>query len=211
VEHTSGVMRRKEVPFPGVPLILNFGPPFRLIDAGDPAGSSVSRGSFLAGLHEVFAITEAPGESYCLQVNLTPLGGYRVLGMPMHTVANRVVELEDMLGAEARSLVSRLAELPDWESRFTLVDRFLARRTAGGAAVSPGVAWAWRQLCESGGAAPIGALGRELRVSRRHLVAQFREQIGLPPKVIARILRFNHVVALLGRDDGSSWSRIRLI
>ncbi len=59
------------------------------------------------------------------------------------------------------------------------------------------VVWAWDVLERSHGRAPIGLLADRLGRSRRHLVARFREQIGLPPKTAARILRFNRAVDLL--------------
>jgi AraC-like DNA-binding protein len=201
-------MRRKEVPFPGVPLILNFGPPFRLLDPNDPTRSGQLRSSFVAGIHQQFALTESPGYSYCLQVNLTPLGAYSVLGLPMHQIADQVVGLEDLLGATGNGLIERLADAPDWETRFDLIDGFLLESAQRGRRPSTQVSWAWRQLCQSDGRVSIGELGKELRVSRRHLVAQFREQIGLSPKLVGRIMRFNRVVSLLKLDDGARWSRI---
>jgi transcriptional regulator GlxA family with amidase domain len=53
------------------------------------------------------------------------------------------------------------------------------------------------------GRAPIGWLCDKLGRSRRHLAARFREQIGLTPKTVARLFRFERAVALLRRRDVS--------
>lgn len=207
-ERTRSPMRRKELPFPGVPLILNFGPPFRLLDPNDPVKPGLVRSSFVAGMHQQFALTESPGYSSCLQVNLTPLGGFTVLGLPMHRIANQVIEVDDLFGAPGKGLIERLADAPDWEGRFDLLDDFLFQRALRGPHPSTQLSWAWHQLCLSNGQVSIGDLGKELRVSRRHLVAQFREQVGLSPKLVGRIMRFNRVVSLLKLDAGARWSRI---
>jgi AraC-like DNA-binding protein len=55
---------------------------------------------------------------------------------------------------------------------------------------------------------PIGTLAGELGWSRRHLAAQFREQVGLPPKLLARILRFDRVIALLRHADPERWAEV---
>jgi AraC-like DNA-binding protein len=48
----------------------------------------------------------------------------------------------------------------------------------------------------------IGALAGELGCSRKHLIARFREQVGLPPKTIARILRFRGALSSLQNGNG---------
>ena len=45
--------------------------------------------------------------------------------------------------------------------------------------------------------APIGRIYDQLGRSRRHLAARFREQVGLPPKTVARIMRFNRAISTL--------------
>ena len=65
------------------------------------------------------------------------------------------------------------------------------------------VAWAWRILERTHGAAPIGWICGRLGRSRRHLATSFHEQVGLPPKTIARIFRFERAVSLLGAGSHS--------
>jgi AraC-like DNA-binding protein len=68
------------------------------------------------------------------------------------------------------------------------------------------VLWAWSRLRESHGRTAVGALAEELGWSRRRLVARFREEIGLPPKAVARLLRFEHALELV--DRGAPWAEV---
>ena len=71
----------------------------------------------------------------------------------------------------------------DWETRFDILEEFVLRRASQGArGPSPGVSWAWRQLRRANGQVEIGRLAKELGCSRKHLVAQFHEQIGAAPE-----------------------------
>lgn len=201
VEERPGSLSRREVPIPTTVLIMNFGLPFRV-------SGEEYRSSFLAGLGDSYAITEYVGKSHGIQIDLTPPGAHVILGLPMSELANRVVHLEDVLGADAERLTSRLYELPTWDQRFDLLDDVLSARLASARPPSPDVAWAWRRLLESSGGVEIRALTDTLGCSRRHLVSRFNEQVGLPPKTVARILRFNRVIRLLLRDDGSRFAEI---
>jgi AraC-like DNA-binding protein len=207
VEKTRLVMRRREVPFAGVPLIISFGPTIRV------AGSSASPGwsqyrSFVAGLDDRFALTEYSGAQHGLQVNFTPLGAYRFFGVSMRVLANRVLHLDDVLGAQGDRIASQLVETPTWEERFALLDRLIGSRIEANREPSTGVAWAWRRIQAAGGNIDIGRLTRELGCSRKHLISRFRDEIGLPPKLVARIQRFHRVRRLMDSRSEASWAEI---
>lgn len=208
VESTTQVIRRREVPKPFVPVILNFGADFGVLSPGNGSGGIEGFGSFAAGLHDGAALVESVGASHCLQVNLTPLGAYQVFGLSMDALANRTVDLGDILGAGGRRLVGRLHDAAGWEDRFVILDAFLAARIADARSPSPAVAWAMGRLERSRGGVAIGALAREIGCSRRRLIAQFREQVGVPPKTVARVLRFNQAIGLLGARNGMNWAAL---
>jgi AraC-like DNA-binding protein len=194
-EDSPGPFRRVAVPSAEVHVIISFGPEIR---APGPARS------FVAAPHSEHAIVEHDGEQDGVELRLTPLGTRMLLGTPMHEVAGAVVELDHVLGRAAAELTERLYETPGWAERFALLDAVIARRLGQARPPDPGVELAWRRLVHSHGAVPVGRLAEETGWSRRHLLARFRDHVGLAPKVFARILRFQRAAALLERPGGPS-------
>jgi AraC-like DNA-binding protein len=205
VEVTPRPLRRREVPSADITLIISLGPEIEVFDA---ARNGARWTSFVSGLWDAPAFTEHAGYQHGIEVRLTPLGAHRLLRVPMHHLAHAVVGLDDLLGREGDRLVERLYETPGWAARFDLLDATFAARLADARAPSPGLAWAFGRLRETHGAIAVAALAGELGWSRRHLAAQFREQIGLPPKLLARILRFDRVVALLRHQNPERWAEV---
>jgi AraC-like DNA-binding protein len=200
VEVTPRPLRRREVATADVTLIISLGPAI--------AVCGEERTSFVAGLWDAPAFTEHAGFQHGVEVRLTPLGAYRLLGVPMRHLANEVVGLDDLLGVDAPRLAERLYDAPDWAARLDLLDAALAARLIEAPAPSSGVVWAWGRLRATHGRVPVGSLAQEVGWSRRHLSAQFREQVGLPPKLLARILRFDRVVARLRREEPQRWAEV---
>lgn len=201
-EHATRPLRRLQVPFAGLPLIISLGPSID-IEAPEARNRWERHCSFLAGLHDGYARTEYRRAQHGLQVNLTPLGAIRLLGRPLRELTNRVVRLDDLLGPQAERLTARLAETPDWTRRLDLLERFLASRLHEANGLTPGIAWAWHRLRESAGRQDVSGLARELGWSRKHLTQQFHAQIGLPPKALARVLRFKRATTALDRGPCS--------
>ncbi len=203
---------RNEVAAAAVVLLVSWGAPYRIADSDDHGRMTDHPLGFMAGLSESHAVSQATGDARCIQVMLTPLGAHRLLGgLPMRELSNRAVGLDALFGAEAERLAARLHDAPTWDARFGIVDHFLADRLAQAGTPPAGVAHAWRRLCESEGRMEIAGLAREIGCSRKYLVSSFREHVGLPPKSVARVLRFERAVRLLGRvGEDVRWSDLAL-
>ncbi len=206
-ERSATPVLRREIPSGIVPVIINFGPEARLID---PEKKDVLQrlDSFVAGLHETFVLVESAQSTDCVQFNLNPLGAYQILGVPMYSIANAEIPLDDLLGRPARRLISQIGACPDWAIRFALLDHFLLERAAHGRTGSPRIIWAWNQLKQSHGQIEVGKLAADLECSKKHLITQFRNEIGLPPKTLARIIRFGRVASLLKHGQSPRWVEI---
>lgn len=190
-----------------VPLIINFGSPYR-IGLGRPPTRNDRYGSFAAGLFAGPVIMDSDGDAQCIQVNFTPLGGRLFFARPMSELANCMVALDDLGDREIEELSCRLTELNSWDARLDLVERFVTMRLARAGAIDPAIDWAIAALMRSGGQIRIGAIAGKLEWSRRRLVERFREEIGLPPKAIARIVRFCAARAMAENSIDPEWADI---
>lgn len=204
-ESIDAVPVRCHVPIGAVPMIINVHPGFMNRSA---AGDFVPRDAFIAGLHTRPAFTQFDRISGGVQVNLTPIGARLFTGLPMSEIANTSVNLHDVLGASGRELRERIEQAPDWESSFTTLDDFIAARLARAVAVPRGAVWAWRRIEETGGLAPIAPIADEVGWSRKHLVEQFRRHVGLPPKTLARVVRFGRLVRGIAGMESPPWALV---
>jgi AraC-like DNA-binding protein len=182
-----------------VTLIISLAAP---IDVAALPGSRLEGGRFAAlagGLHAAPVTIATDGHDHGLHLELTPAGARALLGVPAAALAWEVVDLADLFGAESTALVDRLACAPTWADRFAILDAVLARRVVEGAGMPDAVGWAWRRMVVSGGLVAVSELAEEIGWSRRHLGERFRDELGLSPKVAARVMRFQRACRLLQR------------
>jgi AraC-like DNA-binding protein len=202
-ERARGPVRFIEMPCTFVPVILDLGDGWSVGDARRPDAPLDRFGPFVAGLTDFPVAVGHEGRGHCLQVDLRPRAARRLLGVPMHELANRTVALDDVLGAGARELVARIAETQGWPARFALVEDAIAARLAGAPPLRREVGWALGRIAAGARPARVGDVARELGWSHRRLIARFRDEVGLPPKRVARIARFERVQAALAADPAA--------
>ena len=154
-----------------------------------------------------------------LAVRFRPGAARAFLAAPLHALTDQRADIDLLWG---RSDADRLADalwtgdLPD-RARLTIIERELLRRLGaeGGAAASPPgdtlVRRALLALDASDGNLRIDQLAARLGVSRQHIAARFRDQVGLSPKLYARICRFRRPTAALNASQAApDWAQLAL-
>ncbi len=188
---TSAPQETGEAPGGGVVVIVD-------LDAGWTVEGE-RFGSFAGGLYARPVGVRHEGSCRGVQFDLEPPAVRALLGVPAGELGHRTVALEDLMGAGAARLAERLHDAPDAATRFALLDAALLRRADRARhAAPPDVERAWALLRASGGRIRVDALAAALGCSRRHLVNRFAEDVGVPPKVAARLVRFEATRARLG-------------
>lgn len=176
-----------------VVLVVAFADPIHLVRSprGLPGGMCTS---LIVGPHDRSAVTAHTGLQHGVHVRLDPFDAYSLLGMPLQSISNEVLDLDAVIGSR---LAERMAAAAGWRERSVVLDTVLARRIESGPQPDRAVEWAWHQLRATAGRARVAALADRIGWTPRHLARRFREQVGLPPKTVARIFRFEHATALL--------------
>jgi len=202
-ERTGSFARRRELPSDRVVAIVNLGAPIRVQTHGQ---WSEQPDGFLAGLHDTYALTETCGAQRGVQIDFSPVGAHLLFRLPMHELGGRVVTLEALLGRAGLLLHEALALAEGWEGRFAVLDDFFLARLDDALSPVPSITRALGRLRATSGAIPVASLAAEVGCSRRHLTAGFREHVGVTPKLLARILRFQRAISLM--DGPLGWAEI---
>lgn len=119
-ERAPGEVRRRELPTPGLVMIVELEPSLRL---GEDREHAFPKG-FVAGIGGLPTLTTFTRGQRGLQVDLSALGARALFGLDASELEGRVVGLED-LGCP--KLAERLADAPDWPARFAIADGFFSK------------------------------------------------------------------------------------
>ena len=141
-----------------------------------------------------------------IETCLAPLGAYTLFGPAVADARESIVGLEELVGADARLLVDRIQSTPTWSERARLLDAFLLDRCSRGPQPASEVSEAWYLLVRSGGTSTIGEIARAVGWSHKHLITKFKQQVGVAPRLAARLLRLSRVWRHI--ETGQKWARI---
>jgi AraC-like DNA-binding protein len=170
------------------------------------AGAIPTPAACVTGIFSRAAVVQAPRRPCrVLGVRLRPEGAWALLGHPLCQIAELTADLGDLLGAAGGELAERCHDADNGIERVRRALTWLGVRLGRPDArrVDPAVQWVTRRIADSGGSRPIGVLRAETGLTDARLAALFREQVGVTPKRLARIHRFDHALGLLTREDGS--------
>ena len=166
--------------------------------------------AFAVGPMRSAAVVPLQGAVDLFGVRFRPGAALAFLDAPLAALADREVPLDALWGSLARSLEAVLAEVAPaqrtWHAERVLRERLEA---AHGAARETGtVANAIALLRRARGGARVREVAAALGVGERWLERAFDRHVGYGPKMLARVVRFQHAVRLLDAGPPLSWGAI---
>jgi AraC-like DNA-binding protein len=185
------------LPSPALTLVFSLDEPivtgFTPEQAMGPDAQSVE--IVLGGLHTRPVYIAQPRVQTGVQLAVRPLALRALFGLPASQLREQAVHGVDVLGPEAERLRERMSELPTWEQRFAAVAGYLRDRLAD---PSPGrepradVVEAWKWIAWHRGNGSMSELARHVHLSERQLTSVFKAELGLSPKAVSRLMRFEN-------------------
>lgn len=199
-----GTKAEFDVPEPIVPdgcveLVLNLAARFVQVDAG----AALQPRELLVGQMTRPTVASPTGEVDLIGIRFWPGRAGAVLRTPMWQLQDQLIEAPAVLSG-LQGLADDLRDLPGGRRLSHLTDVL----TPYCARVAPDrlrrVDAALRHIASTRGMLPIEWLADQTGITRRHLERQFRDQVGLRVKQLARITRIQAVLAIV--QSHRSWS-----
>ena len=202
VDGTVVNTRERILPSGSIDLLVNLGPDQRVVDAD--ASEVLVRGSaWLSGVQRQPLLVESSTRVHIFGVRLRAAAAARMLSAPMGIAGGRVVPIEAVRRDAGHALRSACDGARGFDERLMAVCRWIEHQHGSLAGRPDYIGWIAGRLASTGGAVSIEAVRRAAGVSRKKLAADFRAQVGVTPKVLARILRFRRARAVLQSGSAS--------
>lgn len=122
-------------------------------------------------------------------VRLKPGVGYLFAAVPMYSFVGARRLLTEVIPEDGSRFGQRLSSARSADDHFDALEDLLLTRLSG-RALHPCVEKALALIEESGGQVRIAELARQCRLSARRLTHLLSTWVGLPPKTLARVTRF---------------------
>ena len=172
------------------------------------ADSRAHRGTVIGPLREV-GRTRGGDLPATVGVFFRPARVAPFIRVGISDLTDRTVAIDDLWGTFASRLASELCEL-DEAGRIDRLESVLRTRLgrSGVRATALDVEGLAASTMRRRGRITVDAMARAAGVSRQHLTREFRERIGIGPKLYGRLARFQSGLAYAGARTKVEWARV---
>jgi AraC-like DNA-binding protein len=185
-------------------------PVLNSIDSASSKGNGHSRPGelyFVGNQDSPTALKTSVGKTLFVAIEFRPNGVFPLFGVPMHELANVLCPVDTAFpgwGVEAREIVCDAADV---DSKVTALQDRLLMATRGRALGNPLVNYCVEALQRSSGLLPVAQLADCTGYTPRYLEILFKQHVGMSPKTLAGIFRFQHFHQLWAR--GTPYESVR--
>jgi len=179
-------------------LIVHFGDDFLKLEGhGFVRQARVLMSGQLTG-----RITLRPtGEIGVLAARFKPAGAARFFQVPYEEIVDQVVDFGDYEREVAAALHDEVARSASLDARLAVMSAFLESRLRQESQEDVFVRQACQYITTSEGEYTVQELVKLIGFSERQLERKFKRQVGITPKILSRIMRFQKFLALTKTQD----------
>jgi AraC-like DNA-binding protein len=163
--------------------------------------------AYISGQHKEFMHIDAKVSSMMV-VRFHAGGVYPFFDFPVSALNDTVEQLEKFYGDSILDIRKKIIEEPEIPKKFTLIEDYLMTKQRPEAEENPALATAIRELISNPNNATTKDLAAKAGVSTKHLISLFDKQVGLTPKYLARIFRFQKVLRQIEQQQKIEWLQI---
>lgn len=182
--------------------------PKRLFDKEDQNRYEYKKRCWISGMQSDYLIIEATPQSSMMGVHFKPGGAHPVFKFSIEEMLNSVIELEDIWGHQIKSCWERLMETPGPAQKFEVLEGFLIRQLSDKVERNPIIDTTLPYLQQAGEMPSIGTLAQKARVSHKHLIRTYNKVVGMRPKLLSRIYKFQKTIQMLEQNKGIQWTAL---
>jgi AraC-like DNA-binding protein len=126
-------------------------------------------------------------------IELTPKGLYHLFNLSMHEITDRMLSFEELFGRQGAGLEARVGDAEDPNEKIALLQHALTHLLRQNEHAYAVLDHALDLLAQTHGMIRVQELAAHVGYTKRYLDRLFQEYVGVPPKTLVSILRFQQV------------------
>jgi len=182
---------------------------FRIYNPSQPDRPRRFAGAIVSGPYRSPFVIDTLEHASIMGVHFKPGGAFPILGALPAELGDLHLDLETLWSRQANELRERLCEETTPERRFRILERALIARLHGSRECHRAVPVALARLSESG--ASVRNVAAHVGLSHRRLIEVFSAEVGMTPKLFARVQRFQRAAAAARRGTSADWAGLALV
>lgn len=144
---------------------------------------------------------KSSGEIGVVSVRFNPAGAARFFDLPYEDLVDRVVDFHRFEPDVSKTLHDAIGAAPSHEARVEIMRDLLVSLLRRESEEDVFVRQACRYIMKSEGEYSVQELVKLIGFSERQLERKFKKQVGISPKTLSRIMRFQRFLALTKRQS----------
>ena len=160
----------------------------------------------LIGVQDIPAIVDiqhdAPHGN--IGIEFSPLGTYRIFQFRQSELKNKLFLLEDVMGKPARAMQEMIADTEMIGKKIQLIQAYLVNLLLK-SAPDPILDYCIGRIENSRGLVTVTELERQTGYSSRWLYEKFIDKVGISPKNLSSIIRFNQIYEPWAKNPGADF------
>ncbi|MCX8131671.1 MAG: AraC family transcriptional regulator [Clostridia bacterium] len=136
------------------------------------------------------AIIDPQGCFGTIGVEFRPFGAVNFFSIPLYELTNQFYHADEVLNRIGCELQKRIADSKSVEEKIFILESFLLNQLFSSRKAASFIEYAANQITLKNGVINISELITDTGYSKRHFDRKFKEHIGVSPKELARVLRF---------------------
>jgi AraC-like DNA-binding protein len=192
----------KGVGFPkmAMSLVFNLNDSFKLFTDRQFTHFIDYKKYWVAGLQTQPTYVESYGESKMIVIQFRTLGAYIFLNQPLRNFTNNYINLDCIFKNEADEIWEQLKETKTINEKFLMTENFLYRKLLTNKIPNGKLISSIGLLFKNKENISIKEICQQHNISRKHLNFLFQEYLGISPKMLSSLNRFQLILYTISKS-----------
>ncbi len=198
----------KLLPDGGIYLIINIlEKPGKLYKTEELKSYKEFHRCFISGQHKSYIFIEADHASN-MAVKFKLGGAAPFFDFPISQLNNKVQQVEKLIGKEIEKVRKEIIAEKNVARKFELIENYLLRTIRKDYVFNSEFSEVLQSLTENPQLSIVKEMADKMNISQKHLITLFNKQVGLTPKSLVRIFRFQKVIHELEKKKKVDWMQV---